>query len=404
MSKPDHSPDNAGQHSPTAAKPSKKGAGVWIGILFCAIIIAAYWLLMHRGAEQNAAAPETGQMRVQLPAPPPGAREDTSAARQHNSANATDSNATAQTASAVTAGTPALPADTPSSDTASAATANIGRVMPPVREDSVVTPAFVDDLAAYIVAAYYPASAPPAPAEHGVLTLSPKSANKRYGADMTGLTWSGDDLHKGRQSVLRYVLTPTMVDALYRLYADSFMDALQRHARKAVRTVEGYERPLTRMEIKEMHQLLAYKVQATAGVLRACAVMEDAMPRVDAMLASARAALSANQTFQEALHAYQQLDDGKHNTATLTAARKRMDDAGKTYQQSIMQRERTKESLANALRKYAGVGQQDDAANLYVAQWVYRRVQDDPRVFPAIMAIHDNLADLSERLEKRAAL
>jgi len=378
----------------TSAKPGGKPGGkkrLTIIILVALLALAAIGVMRENMRKE---APDEGQMRVQLPG---SAQPDNALAVPEDATNSTG-NATAQRPPAGE-----QPAQT-GQPAAQPADAHVGVVMPKVDSDSVILPLFIEDLAKYLVSGYYPASASPATEKGGVISLGPKNLNMRYGVDMTGLSWSGDDVRKGRQSVLRYILTPTMADALYRLYVDKFMSAVEAEAKQLVRDVEGEERPLTRREIKEMHLLLAQKVMATAGVLRACAIMEDAMVRVDSLHMATRAAFSANERFQVTLHQYQELADNGGDPASIADAKKAMDTAGKTYQQAIMQRERTKESLANALRKYKWVSMQDDAANIYVAQWVYRRVQDNPRVFPALMTVHERLLDLAERLEKRSAL
>ena len=47
---------------------------------------------------------------------------------------------------------------------------------------------------------------------------------------MTGLAWIGDDLPAGRTAALNHLFTPGMLDAIYRLYVDRFMEAVNRSA------------------------------------------------------------------------------------------------------------------------------------------------------------------------------
>lgn len=388
-----------------ATKPqSGKGKFVWILLILAIVAGGAVWML--RDTQQPSTpqpTPEQSQMRLQLPAPPP---QNTASAQSQNGTNGTQNLADGMVATGQNTPTDG---ESPNASTAaeqsaeSGGTADVGRVMPRVQDDSVIRLNFIEDMAHYLADAYYPAGSGPAKGDSGELAKGPKMLNMHYGVEMTGLTWSGDDIKKGRQSVLRYVLNSTMADALYRLYVDRFMEALQKEAKRLVRTVDGEERPLTRMEIKEMHLLLSRKVMATAGVIRACVVMEDAMARVDALHAATKTALEANQEFQVALLRYQQAAEGSDAKKT-AAARAAMDASGKTYQQAIMQRERTRESLANQLRKYKWVSMQDDNANIYIAQWVFRRMQENPRVFPALMTVQEKLLDLAERMEKRSAL
>lgn len=388
-----------------APKPASGNKRLLTIILLCAVAAGAFWMFRDTARELTSPPPppvEQGQMRLQLP----------TQAVTNSTGNATVS-VTGGTAlqqppidapAAASSAPAALETATTSGPTASG-DQNLGRVMPKVVDDSVITIHFIDDLARYLADSYHPAGSGPAKGDTGIVVAGTKMLNMHYGVELTGLTWSGDDIGKGRQSVLRYVLNPTMAEALYKLYADRFMAALQAEAKQLVRNVEGEERKLTRMEIKEMHHLLSVKVQATAGVLRACVLMEDAMPRVEALHTATRKALDANQKFQVTLHQYQESTEAAPKDAkAISKAKVSMDAAGKTYQQAIIQRERTRESLANALRKYKWVAMQDDGTNIYIAQWVYRRLQDNPRAFPAIMTLHEDLLDLAERMEKKAAL
>lgn len=390
-----------------APKPESGNKKLALILVTCAILAAgAFWLLrepIKTALNKPAPTPVNSQMRLQLPGPPPMAESNAtnSSADMLAMGNATMTNGTA-----VRTDSPAgvSPGANKAGSKASSASQNVGRIMPRVEDDSIIRISFIEDLARYLAESYYPAHSGPAKGDNGVLVNGAKSLNMNYGVKMTGLVWSGDDIQKGHQSVLRYALTPTMTDALYRLYVDRFMHELQKQAKLLVRNVEGEDRPLTRMEIKEMHHLLSQKVMATAGILRACSLMEDAMPRIEMLHTATRDALKANQAFQITLLQYQELSEAAKDTKAIAKARAGMDASGKAYQQAIIQRERSRESLANALRKYKWAPLQDDNTNVYIAQWVYRRVEDNPKVFPALMTLHEKLLDLADRLDKKAAL
>lgn len=271
-------------------------------------------------------------------------------------------------------------------------------IMSPVMDDSIIRLPFVRDVARYLVHNYYPKGTHPSAVERGILLATAKDYNMLYGIDMTGLSWSGDDLQKGRQSVLHYAFTPTMLDALYRLYRDRFLDEIQRQATQLRRI----DRPLAQWEIREMYALTAKQVRGIAGVFRACKRLKGAMPRVAAWQEASQAVFAANARFQEALHAYQEMEEHQTVAGEMASARRTMDSAGKAYRQSIIQRERVRESLAENLRKYKWVKNLDDSSALYIASWVHRRTQHLPAALDASYAAHTALLDLANRLEKRS--
>lgn len=113
------------------------------------------------------------------------------------------------------------------------------------QDDAVVRFAFAEDMANWLVENYYPKGTHMEARTSGWVAPSLKSTNMRYGVNMTGLSWSGDDISAGRASVLDYAFTPAMLEALQRLYADRFMAAMATAAAAAKVTDKGRERPLT---------------------------------------------------------------------------------------------------------------------------------------------------------------
>lgn len=270
------------------------------------------------------------------------------------------------------------------------------------QDDAVVRFAFVEDLANWLVAGYYPRGTHMEARTSGWVAHSLKSANMRYGVNMTGLSWAGEDLNAGRSGVLDYAFTPATLDALHRLYADWFMAAMAAAAADAKVRDKGRERALTPAETAEMYSLYAVRLRGLSGALREIAGMPDAVVRVNAWLAAQQAALEANARYQDAVFGYDAAREG-NSAQKADQARGIMELAGKAYQQAIMARERARETLAEAIRRNPDARRLDDGTLVYAAGWVYRRVNGKPERVDAVRMAATVLADMAARFDKAAA-
>ena len=264
--------------------------------------------------------------------------------------------------------------------------------------DSVVRPAFIQDGAKLLVEGYFPKGTHPDARERGLIAIGPKSANQHFGIEMTGIAWAGDDILQGRRAVLQHVLTPAVMEALFGLYADDFVASMQELAEK--RTIDG--RTLQQWEVREMFALYGQRVRGVAGTLRATSNMEGAMARVQALHSAGQKALQANGDFLSALHTYQELQEANASEDQVEQARAVMDAASSAYNQAIAQRERVREGLGNALRRYKWVKEIPEPEAIYVAKWVYRRTQHIPDTLPKVFKAHELLLELSQKFEAAA--
>ncbi|NHZ47357.1 hypothetical protein [Nitratidesulfovibrio liaohensis] len=269
------------------------------------------------------------------------------------------------------------------------------------QDDAVVRFAFVEDVANWLVENYYPKGTHMEARTSGWVAPSLKSANMRYGVNMTGLSWSGDDISAGRASVLDYAFTPAMLEALQRLYADRFMTAMAAAASNAKVTDKGKERTLTPAEVAEMYTLYATRLRGLSGALREISGMTDAVVRVNAWLTAQQTALEANAKYQDAVFGYDTAREG--NSAHLAEqARRIMELSGKAYQQAIMARERARETLAEAVRRNPDARRLDDDTLVYAAGWVYRRANGKPEKMDAVRMAATVLADTAARFDRAA--
>lgn len=264
-------------------------------------------------------------------------------------------------------------------------------------EDSVITGAFIDDLAPWLVELYYPKGSHPAAGSQGIILVDPVRLNQRYGTTLTGISWAGDDIRQGRQAVLDYVFTPSMLKALYALYADRLMQSLTVAASmpKANGTL------LTPEQISEMYALYANSLRGVSGVLTRITLMNDLERRVNAWREATSNATQANTEFMERLYAYEQARDAGQS-AEASKAKHVMDTAGKRYQQAIVMRERARESLLEALRQHPEARRLDESSLLYIATWVQRRFDANPNQRDTIRTAASLANELASRLEKAA--
>ena len=103
--------------------------------------------------------------------------------------------------------------------------------------DSRVQPAFVDDLAGHVLERF----------QGSGLNLSLPSLNQRYGVKLTGLAGGS------RAAVLRYAFHPDMLRSLYTIYADRFLDSLDRQCT---------ERNWSDLQKRQLHMALAGRLNA----------------------------------------------------------------------------------------------------------------------------------------------
>lgn len=166
--------------------------------------------------------------------------------------------------------------------------------------DSRVQPAFVDDLAGHVLERF----------QGSGLDLSLPSLNQRYGVKLTGLAGGS------RAAVLRYAFHPDMLRSLYTIYADRFLDSLDRQCT---------ERNWSDLQKRQLHMALAGRLNAWAAALDGVA----AVPDLSARLAESERLL------QESLDIYGrmagtvfELDEARqrNDAAAIATAQLRVDD------------------------------------------------------------------------------
>ena len=258
-----------------------------------------------------------------------------------------------------------------------------GQPGPRVTEDSRVRPQFVESLAAYLVSRFKPGP------RGGMLGASVQSVNQRFGSKLTGFA---DDDAGGRGALLRYAFHPTMVQGLYSLYVDRFMESIAREARA---------RDFNAEQTHQLEMALAGRFVMLAGALESVAATPDLAARLQQIDAAARNALEINGQMAEAVFDYDQLRESGASQSQLGTAQLRVDGFGARFRRALEDQAAAQRALVSAVRR--GVGQaMDDDELLFVARWVDRRLRQDPQAVSAVRASAGVLRDLARRCAQAA--
>ena len=276
--------------------------------------------------------------------------------------------------------------------------AEVGAVIPPLKADSTVTPRFVSDLAEFLVNAYYPKGTHPAAANSGISTLALKSMNLRYGGALVGLNKPVDDPAERRKFVLRYVMMPSMIRALYSLYVDAFLSHMVREAGELERTPQGGEaRKISPREQAEMFNIYATHTRTLAAIFRACAADREIERHMLVYWDAEKATQDADMAFQEAQEARELAQSG--GAGDPAEARAGADKAGTSYRDAVIKRENARSALISVLRGHPGVRGLGDDQMLYAVAWIERRLREIPNALNALDAISNMLDNLAARME-----
>ncbi len=284
-------------------------------------------------------------------------------------------------------GTVSSPADAPMAGNGTAAAPD--GVVPPtgltprVTEDSRVRPQFVEGLAAYLVSRFKPGP------RAGTLNTSVQSVNQRFGSKLTGL---GDGDAGGRVALLRYAFHPTMLQGLYSLYVDRFMEDIAREAKA---------RDLNAEQTQQLYMALAGRFVMLAGALEGVAATPDLDARLRQMDAAAQNTVGINSQMAEAVFEYDQLREAKASQSQLNTAQLRVDGLGARFRRSLEEQAVAQRALVNAVRRGAGQTMDDDEL-IFVARWADRRLKQDPQAMASVQTSAGILRDLSRRCAQAA--
>ncbi|MDR2124116.1 MAG: hypothetical protein LBP38_03925 [Desulfovibrio sp.] len=244
-------------------------------------------------------------------------------------------------------------------------------------DDSVVTPAVIDELARFLADNYWPEGSLPIGRGHGA-TASLRLAGLRFGN--VAQKPQDADPARGRRRLLNYVLMPSMIHALYGLYGDRFSAALEREALNRQRGPQG--KAFTNAQVAAFFRDYAAVARGLSGVIHA--YLGD--PRIVGLLEIyTRAA-------DEASTAYLRYEESTRSGADRSGA-------AETYQEAVSRRELRRSDVAAALRRGGNTQGLDTDSLVYAASWLYRRGGSVNR---ALSALEEVCASGAARLDALA--
>jgi hypothetical protein len=248
--------------------------------------------------------------------------------------------------------------------------------------DSVVDIPFIEDLAAFLAASYWPTGTHPQARSRGITTASLKWINLKYGGQLQGFRVNRDSVPEERARVLGYLYMPSMIQGLYTLYHERFFSILERDALAQKRGPE--KTPFTNSHMADMFSLYAGMARGLSGSISAYAGTPDIRDRIRFYAAASDAATAAYMRFSE-----------------VPPGASGRDHAARLYQEAVIKREQQRENVAAALRRSADSGNLDSDSLVYAALWLYRRGEARPDTLNALNAMFDACARQFSALERQ---
>ncbi len=263
------------------------------------------------------------------------------------------------------------------------------------RDDAVVRITFIDDLAKWLVEGYTPSKTVD---RAGAVGINLQAANLRYGLGMKGLAWVGQDIAAGRTAALEHFFTPSMLDALYKMYIDHFMDALTQAAGEP--RSDGIT--LTPEQQREMYLLYSRRFRGMSGALQGVAALPDFSGQMEKLKAASQEVINASNRYSDLVLRQDAVRTGGDNTR-IRKAKEQLQAASGAYRQAVREREQARADLAGGIRKNQAARLLDDDTLLYVASWVERRVNGAPEKMDAVLQGATLFLELAKRLEAAKA-
>lgn len=247
-------------------------------------------------------------------------------------------------------------------------------VSPPA-EDSRVRPGYLADLANWLAARYTPG------ASGGHLGVSVQALNHYCGVTLAAKA------EGGRAGLLRYVFQPSMIEGLYNMYADQFMEDLNLAAEK---------RAFTEQQNKSFHLAVAGRAVVMASALEGVLDIDNLSQSIAGIDSLAQNAVNLNADLANAVFELDELKGGAASEQQINALQMRVDGITARYRRAMDDYENARRSLAARIRRNAGTSLDQDTL-LYMADWVERRLSQDPDGRGALQACARVFRDLARR-------
>jgi hypothetical protein len=325
------------------------------------------------------------------PPPPPPPVHSVGVAAPGISANGTLIQGTMPAAADLTAAVSARNAGAiTASPDANAAPAAPAGVMPLQGEDSVIRPDFVHDLANWLVARYKPAPQ----GGKGQINAGIQAANMRYGANMRGMERQGKDPAGARAYILRYAFNPSMLEALYGIYADRLVDET---ARTALAPDQG--KALNEAQLDDLYTTYAGFFADLAGAVNGIAALPDLKERIETVNRANQQTIVLHRQITENVFALDEARE-KQDTSSIPGIEARIENLNGRYRTSLQGQSNARAALVSAVRKSGPAQRLDDDSVLFLALWIERRMDKQADALDAARKASALLYDLSYRFEK----
>ncbi len=219
------------------------------------------------------------------------------------------------------------------------------------REDEVITPEFLRDLARQVFEHYIPADAE---SKEPRFTLTFREVNTRYGLNMYGIKAEGGTISSMRKHLFRYVFSEKVLSFLTQKYTPVFIRELvsiSRSTPKIVQKEGGEEKKvvLKDSQIADMLRRFARRLETISTVLGEC------MQKKNKHLVSSY--IKAEKNVHEAYFAYRRKKENNKD-----------EELGRRIKETITAREKARSRLAGAFSA-------DGDQAVYIAKWAFRRYQ-----------------------------
>jgi hypothetical protein len=266
--------------------------------------------------------------------------------------------------------------------------------MPQQREDSVIRPDFVLDLANWLVARYKPTPQ----GGRGQINAGIQAANMRYGMNMRGMERQSKDPATARARILRYAFNPAMLEALYGIYAERLVDDV---ARAALAPDKG--KALSEAQLDDLYKSYAAFFADLARVAGGIAATPDLKERIDAVNRGNQRIIALHRQITENVFALDEARE-KKDDASIPGIQARIENLNERYRASLQEQSNIRAALVSAIRNNGrGPTQRlDDDSVLFLALWVERRMDKQADALDAVRKGSALLTDLSRRFENAA--
>jgi hypothetical protein len=262
--------------------------------------------------------------------------------------------------------------------------------MPQQHEDNVIRPDFVNDLANWLVTRYRPAPQ----GGKGQTGASLQAANMRYGVNMRGMERQNKDPAGARAHILRYAFNPTMLEALYGIYADRLVDGV---ARAALAPDQG--RALSEAQLDDLYKIYAAFFADLAGAAGGIAAMPDLKGRIENINRANQQTIALHRQITENVFALDEARE-KKDDAAIPGIQARLDNLNGRYRAGLQEQNNARAALVSAIRGHGPAQRLDDDSLLFLALWIERRMDKQADALDAVRKASALLADLSRRFEK----